>query len=210
MMKLNRYKQILVVFSVLVGSLLLMPGGVQAATPCPTGPNVKGSSKNQVLGGLGQATNDCSGQQVGTAIAAIVTIFAWVAGILGVIMVVISGFKFIMAGGDSSKVGSARSTLMYALIGLVIAALAQFLVHFVINQTNNALNFNSGGTTLASGGRITVSWKGGIGPYTARHGNTVVCTAPAKATSCKGVVSASPPREIIVTDKNGNNISASY
>ena len=51
-------------------------------------------------------------------------------------MIIISGFKYVTAGGDSAKVGSAKNTLIYALVGLVIAALAQFIVHFVFSVIN--------------------------------------------------------------------------
>jgi uncharacterized membrane protein YuzA (DUF378 family) len=51
-------------------------------------------------------------------------------------MIVISAFRFITSGGDSNRVSSARSTLIYALIGVAVAALAQLLIHFVLFQAN--------------------------------------------------------------------------
>jgi hypothetical protein len=51
-------------------------------------------------------------------------------------MVIISGFKYVTSGGDPQKVSGAKSTLIYAIVGLIVVALAQILVHFVLQQTN--------------------------------------------------------------------------
>jgi hypothetical protein len=54
-------------------------------------------------------------------------------GIVAVIMIIIGGFKYVTSGGDSNSVASAKNTIIYALVGLVIAALAQVIVRFVLN-----------------------------------------------------------------------------
>jgi len=107
-----------------------------ATTTCPTGSGVKGGSKTQVLGGIGETNSDCSGAKGQSAINATVTILSFIVGFVAVIMVIVSGFKYITSGGDSGKVASAKNTLIYALIGAAIAVLAQFLVHFVINKAS--------------------------------------------------------------------------
>ncbi|HET6864211.1 MAG TPA: hypothetical protein VFH37_03380 [Candidatus Saccharimonadales bacterium] len=69
-------------------------------------------------------------------------IIAIVAGIAAVIMIIISGFQFVTAGGavpgqrsgDTNKIKSARSTLIGALVGLVIIALAWTIVTFVTDH----------------------------------------------------------------------------
>ena len=53
-------------------------------------------------------------------------------------MVIVSGLKYITASGDSSSISSAKNTLIYALVGLAIAALAQIMVHFVLTSAVNA------------------------------------------------------------------------
>jgi hypothetical protein len=47
------------------------------------------------------------------------------------------GFKYITSGGDSGNVTAAKNTIMYALIGLVVVALAQLIVRFVLGKANN-------------------------------------------------------------------------
>lgn len=69
----------------------------------------------------------------------IVNIISVIVGVISVIMIIFGGFRYITSGGDSGKVGNAKNTILYALIGLVIVALAQFIVYFVLNQTGQAV-----------------------------------------------------------------------
>ena len=75
-----------------------------------------------------------SGNKVNSAIATVINIFSWIVGVAAVIMVIIGGFKYITSQGDSSNVNSAKNTILYALIGLVVVALAQVIVKFVLNR----------------------------------------------------------------------------
>lgn len=77
----------------------------------------------------------CSSEgRINDLITNIVNIFSIVVGIISVIMIIVGGFKFITSGGDSSKVTSSRNTIIYALIGLVIVALAQTIAKFVLTK----------------------------------------------------------------------------
>lgn len=62
----------------------------------------------------------------------------FVVGAASVIMIIYGGFKYVTSGGDSSGVTSAKNTILYAVIGLVVAALAFVIVDFVYNQTTDA------------------------------------------------------------------------
>lgn len=66
-----------------------------------------------------------------------VNIMSLVVGIVAVIMIIYGGLRYITSGGDSGAVGNAKNTLIYAIIGLVIVALAQVIVHFVLNAALN-------------------------------------------------------------------------
>lgn len=67
----------------------------------------------------------------------VINIFSWVVGIISVIMVIVGGFQYITSGGDSGKVTTAKNTIMYALIGIVIVALSQIMVKFVLQKFVN-------------------------------------------------------------------------
>jgi len=62
--------------------------------------------------------------------------FSIVVGAISIIMIIYGGFRYITSGGDSGRVGSAKNTLIYAIVGLVIVALAQIIVNFVLAQAS--------------------------------------------------------------------------
>lgn len=67
----------------------------------------------------------------------IVNIFSAIVGVIAVIMIIVGGLRYITSGGDSSKVGAAKNTLIYAIIGLIVVALAQIIVHFVFAKATS-------------------------------------------------------------------------
>src|SRR3989344_2084484 len=69
---------------------------------------------------------------VDNIIKLVINIFSLIVGVVSVIMIIIGGLKYITSGGDSGNVTGAKNTILYAIIGLVIVALAQFVVRFVL------------------------------------------------------------------------------
>jgi len=53
--------------------------------------------------------------------------------ILSVIFIILAAFKYLTAGGDDEKIKSAHSMIIYAVVGLVVAFLAQG-IRFVVEQ----------------------------------------------------------------------------
>jgi hypothetical protein len=82
------------------------------------------------------AANTAGGvDKVNSLITTAVNIFSIIVGIVAVIMIIIGGLKYITSSGDSSNISSAKNTIIYAVIGLVVVALAQFIVKFVLAKT---------------------------------------------------------------------------
>lgn len=77
--------------------------------------------------------NPISGRE--GAILRIANILSIVGGIGAVIMVIVSGIKITLSGGDANRVKSGRETLIYAVIGLIVIALSRSLIVFIINRT---------------------------------------------------------------------------
>lgn len=84
--------------------------------------------------GSDAACGKTTGLQIGNVIKAAVSILSIVVGIAAVFMIIISGLKYITSGGDASSVASAKSTLIYSLVGLIIAASAYFLINYVLTN----------------------------------------------------------------------------
>ena len=64
----------------------------------------------------------------------VVNILSIVVGIIAIIYIIIGGIKYITSSGDANNVTSAKNTIMYAIIGLVVVALAQLIVRFVLGR----------------------------------------------------------------------------
>ncbi len=61
-------------------------------------------------------------------------VLLFVIGAVSVIMLIIGGFRYVVSQGDSSAVTSAKNTILYSVIGLVVAILAYAAVDFVVKS----------------------------------------------------------------------------
>lgn len=60
-------------------------------------------------------------------------IVLYVVGFISVVMLIWGGIRYIISGGDNKKITDAKNTILYALLGLVIAFFAYAIVNFVLN-----------------------------------------------------------------------------
>lgn len=120
-------------------SLLATAGfaGVVSAQPNLQGSLCGGANSLQVSSTPGDCTTAAQGteEKVNNLITQIVNIISVIVGIIAVIMIIWGGFKYITSSGDSGNVTAAKNTILYAIIGLIIVALAQFIVRFVLAKT---------------------------------------------------------------------------
>ena len=56
----------------------------------------------------------------------------YIVGVLSVLMLIVGGIRYITSGGDTKKVTDAKNTVLYAIIGLVIAFFSYAIVEFVL------------------------------------------------------------------------------
>jgi energy-converting hydrogenase Eha subunit B len=86
----------------------------------------------QVNGNACAFTGNRPEAKLNQLVATIINLFSVVVGVVAVLMIIVGGFRYITSGGDSGNVSSAKNTILYAIVGLVIVALAQFIVKFVL------------------------------------------------------------------------------
>lgn len=96
----------------------------------------KGARLDLSSPGAGGSATDCTadgpGANLTRIIMTIINIISVIVGAVAVIMIIIGGFRYVTSGGNDSSVASAKNTILYALIGLIIVALAQVIVRFVL------------------------------------------------------------------------------
>lgn len=64
----------------------------------------------------------------------ITNVLLFIIGAIAVIMIVIGGMRYVLSGGDSNQITAAKNTILYAIIGIVVAILAYAAVNFVIGS----------------------------------------------------------------------------
>lgn len=94
------------------------------------------SAKDCVGAGLNAAGGNANGTTTdpGTIIKTIVNALLYVLGAVAVIMIVLGGIKYTTSNGDASAVTSAKNTILYAVIGLLVAIFAYAIVNFVVTR----------------------------------------------------------------------------
>ena len=73
-----------------------------------------------------------SGRDVNTIVRTIIQVVIYIVGLLAVVMIIIGGILYSTSAGDPGKVKKAKDTIMYGIIGLVIAVLAFAIVNFIL------------------------------------------------------------------------------
>ena len=104
--------------------------------------SIQTSISSGIASATGSGSGSCGGSTSNTGLTnlakKVVNIFSIIVGVVAVIMIIYGGFRYITSGGDTGNVGNAKNTLIFAVVGLIIVALAQFIVHFVLNTAVNA------------------------------------------------------------------------
>ena len=118
-------------------AVAVLASGIMMAQPSL----VLADAKGDICAGIGTADPATNGgcststAPVSNTLRNVINLLSIIAGVVTVIMIIIAGFKYVTSGGDSSKIGSAKTTLTYAIVGIVIVALSQAIVQFVLQKT---------------------------------------------------------------------------
>lgn len=115
--------------SLMIGLVLFTPNLAYAQNLCEEDPGTYGQTefcRNQ--------SDDASNNPILGTINTVINLFTFIGSVGAVIMVIIGGFKYVTSSGDPQSTGSARNTIIYSLVGLVVIILARFIVLFVLDR----------------------------------------------------------------------------
>lgn len=99
-------------------------------------PSVPDSAK-EAMGCSNVGSDD---QAFPKAIEAILKIVIGIGGMVAMGYIIVGGVKYMTSSGDSSKLKAAKDTILYALIGLVVAALAFALTNWAVELINSNMS----------------------------------------------------------------------
>ena len=81
----------------------------------------------------------------GGTFATITNVLLFIVGAIAVIMIVIVGLRYVLSGGNSDQITAAKNTILYAIVGIIVALLAYAAVNFVLTSFTPG---TTGGTNL--------------------------------------------------------------
>jgi hypothetical protein len=124
-------------------ALLLVPSLGLAAPAFAQSPDIQaglctGANLEFTDNPQGSCANDDATTKLTNLVHTIVNLLSAIVGIVAVIMIIIGGLRYITSGGNDTSVTSAKNTILYAIIGLIIVALAQIIVRFTLNKITNS------------------------------------------------------------------------
>ncbi len=85
-----------------------------------------------VIDNNASCTDDTDDVTIDNGLESALNLLSFVAGIIAVLMIMLAGLRYITSQGDSQKVSQAKNAIIYAAIGIVVVALAQLIVRFVL------------------------------------------------------------------------------
>ncbi|MEO7617326.1 MAG: pilin [Candidatus Saccharibacteria bacterium] len=77
----------------------------------------------------------------------IASILIFIVGAVAVIMLIVGGLRYVLSAGDSKNVTAAKDTILYAIVGIVVALLSLALVNFVVSSVNKSTTGSATTTT---------------------------------------------------------------
>lgn len=121
---MKRIKQMLVALGIVTGIGMIAMPQVSAVDVFP---GCEGTSDSAVCGAKDK-------DNVNSLIKTIVDVLLFILGAISVLVIIGAGIMYATSAGDAARVKKAKDTLMYAVIGLVVALLAYGIVSFVLTQ----------------------------------------------------------------------------
>lgn len=126
------------IFTKILTAGMLMIGFLGVFTPAVSAANgINICSKENGSDNSVYCQNKDKGEgQVNGIIKTIVEVLLTAVGAISIIMIVIGGILFALSSGDAQKAAKARSTVLYAVVGLAVSLFASAIVNFVFNRFN--------------------------------------------------------------------------
>lgn len=125
---MKKLRTILFSLAAMIGLLAtpLVPAAVHAQEG-------SGSPIDSISGGVkGVGGGDANTDDLSDNLKTIVNILLFVLGAIAVIMIIIGGIRYTTSNGDAGSIKGAKDTILYSVIGLVVAILAYAIVNFVL------------------------------------------------------------------------------
>lgn len=124
MKKMNKVK--------ILGAIVALAASFIAAAPAMAYTCVNGNTVNNLSECAEFNNAEYADKELSGTVTGIINVIIGIVGFIAVIMIIIGGISYSTSAGDAGKVKKAKDTIMYGIIGLVVAILAFAIVNFVL------------------------------------------------------------------------------
>lgn len=97
-----------------------------------------GTAADAIRGGSDSVGGTDNSVTVEEGIKTVVNVLIFLIGAIAVIMIIIGGIRYVTSNGDANSTKGAKDTILYAVIGIIVAILAYAIVNFVIDAFSGA------------------------------------------------------------------------
>lgn len=120
---MKKWKQFVATFALVIGTGLALAPSASAIDILSSGCQANS----------GSTVCKSKGDDAPSMFKMIVNTLLYVLGMVAVIMIVIGGIRYTTSNGDAGSIKGAKDTILYSVVGLVVAILAYAIVNFVIS-----------------------------------------------------------------------------
>ena len=124
------------IFTKILTAGMLMVSLLGVFTPVVSAANGINICSEEIENSVYCQNKDKGKDQVNGIIKTIVEVLLMAVGAISIIMIVIGGILFALSSGDAQKAAKARSTILYAVVGLIVSIFASAIVNFVFDGFN--------------------------------------------------------------------------
>ncbi len=120
-----------------------------------------GNGLSNVQSGVTKTSDAAGGLTMQQVITTVIGTMLFVVGLLAVVMLIYGGIRYVTSHGDKAQVTAAKETIMYAVVGLVVAIAAFAVVQWITNDvfkggaSSSSSSSESSSSTDSKGGKKT-------------------------------------------------------
>lgn len=123
--------------------------------------NAFANGLSNVQSGVTKTETEAGGLTMQQVINTVISTMLFIVGLLAVIMLIYGGIRYVTSHGDKAQVTAAKETIMYAVVGLVVAIAAFAVIHWITNDvfkggaSSGSSSSESSSSTDSKGGKKT-------------------------------------------------------
>jgi hypothetical protein len=126
---------LLLVSALVAGMLIVMPAeAVQAQVDICSGAGGELDGSGKCVDPSGEPGIFSSDDGESSIFQRVANVMTFIVGAVSVLMLIIGGLRYVLSAGDANATAAAKNTIIYAIVGIVVAFMAFAAVSFVVTQ----------------------------------------------------------------------------